>query len=261
VILRAWLILLVVSLALPAQAWGPRGHQVVAHIAAANLSPGARAAVAQLLDGEAEAMMALGANWADEIRDRRPETGPWHYVNLQIDGALRYQPVRDCPRGDCVVSQIARQQAVLKSNAPRAARAEALKFLIHLVGDVHQPLHAADNHDRGGNRITLRWRGQRITLHHFWDDEVVALQGHDPLVIARAIDGAIPQAQKKQLADGSPIQWALGSAAIAQNAIYPRMGQGQPPDAREAAGYAGIARLQLARAGYALAATLNAIYR
>jgi len=244
---------------LPAFAWGPRGHQVVAHIAAMNLTPKARAQVANLLGGEAEAMMVLSANWADEIRDARPQTGPWHYVNLRIGGDLRYRAARDCPREACVVAQIARAEAVLRGTAPRAQKQEALKYLIHLVGDIQQPLHAADNGDRGGNRVQMRWRGQRITLHHFWDDELVALSGRDPRAIARAIDAATPRAQKAQWGTGTPAAWAERSAAVARDVIYPQAGRA--PTQTQAAAQARIAREQMARAGYALAARLNAIFR
>jgi hypothetical protein len=242
-------------------AWGPRGHEVVAHIAAMNLTPKARAAVAGLLGGDAEAMMAIHASWADEIREARPQTASWHYVNLQLSQDMRYQAGRDCQRDNCVVAQIQRQEAVLRSNAPRGAKAEALKFLIHFIGDVHQPLHAADNGDRGGNQVRLRYRGQRINLHHFWDDEVVTPLGRDPRVIARAIDGITPPLQKNQLAGGTPVFWAEMSASIARSAIYPELGRGGAVTAREVSSHGRIARVQLARAGYALAGTLNAIFR
>ena len=146
----------------PALAWGPEGHEVVAHLAAMNLTPKARAQVAALLGGEAEASMAIAANWADEIRDARPETSPWHFVNLENDRALGYIAARDCPRDACIVAQIDRQAAILRSNAPAPARAEALKFLIHFVGDSQQPLHAADNHDRGGNQVQVTLRGRSV---------------------------------------------------------------------------------------------------
>jgi hypothetical protein len=258
------LVLLAFGLAftpLSAFAWGPRGHEVVAHIAAMNLTPKARAAVAGLLGGEAEAMMAINASWADEIREARPQTGPWHYVNLQLSQDMRYRPARDCPRDNCVVAQILRQDAVLRSNAPPGTKAEALKFLIHFIGDIHQPLHAADNRDRGGNQVPLRYRGQRINLHHFWDDEVVSPLGRDARTIARAIDGITPALQKNQLAGGTPVFWAEMSASIARSSIYPELGRGGAVTAREVAGHSRIARVQLARAGYALAGTLNAIFR
>lgn len=249
----------ILLLSFPAHAWGPRGHQAVAHVAAMNLSSRARAQVAELLGGDAEAMMAISANWADEIRDARPHTGAWHYVNLKITGDLRYRPLRDCPRDACIIAQIAQAEAVLRGRAPRAQKVEALKYLIHFVGDIHQPLHAADNDDRGGNRVHLRWRGQRITLHHFWDDDMVTMQGRDPRTIARAIDTATPAAQKYILGTGTPVAWAERSAAIARDTIYPKAGRS--PTQGEAAAHARVARQQLARAGYALAARLNTVFR
>jgi len=259
--MRAILLLLgfLLVLPVPAFAWGPRGHQVVAHVAAMNLTPQARAAVAGLLGGQAEAMMALSANWADEIRDARPQTGSWHYVNLKIAGDLRYRASRDCPRDACIVAQIARHEAVLRSTAPRAQKIEALKYLLHFIGDIQQPLHAADNDDRGGNRVQMRWRGQRITLHHFWDDEMVSVWGRDPVAIARAIDSVTPRARKTALGAGTPVEWAQRSAAIAREDIYPQAGR--TPTHSDAIEFSHIAREQMARAGYALAARLNAIYR
>lgn len=254
-------LILLAGTQVPALAWGPRGHEVVAHIAAMNLSPKARNAVAGLLGGEAEAMMAISSNWADEIREARPQTAPWHFVNLELDGDMRYRAGRDC-RGDaCVVAQIARQEKILKSQAPRAAKVEALKFLIHFIGDIHQPLHAADHHDRGGNQVQLRYRGQRMTLHHFWDDETVALLGPDARSVARGIDAATPPMQKRQLAGGSPVFWAEMSASIAASDIYPELGRRARVDGPEAAAQSRLARLQLARAGYVLAGTLNDIFR
>ena len=259
--MRKALFLLLLLAPSPAFAWGPRGHEVIAHIAAMNLTPKARAAVAGLLGGEAEAMLTINASWADEIREARPQTASWHYVNLEIDQDMRYRPGRDCRNDDCVVAQIARQESVLRSNAPRARKAEALKYLVHFVGDIHQPLHAADNHDRGGNQVQFRYRGQRISLHHFWDDEVVTLLGRNAREVARTIDGATPQQQKVQLAGGTPDFWAEMSASIARSTVYPELGRATQVNEREAHKYGFIARLQLARAGYALAGMLNNVFR
>ena len=206
-------------------------------------------------------MMAISASWADEIREARPETASWHYVNLRLGQDMRYQAARDCRSGDCVVAQIERQARILRGNAPRARRAEALKFLIHFVADIHQPLHAADNGDRGGNQVQLRYRGQRLNLHHFWDDEVVAPLGRDARLIAGAIDGATPPVQKSQLGGGGPVLWAEMSASIARSSIYPELGRGGPVTQRQAGMHSRLARVQLARAGYALAGMLNGILR
>lgn len=247
----------------PAWAWGPEGHEIVAHIAGMNLTPAARRQVSALLGGEAEAAMAIASNWADEIRDGRPETSSWHYVNLQIDGDMRYVPARDCPASNCAVGHILRDESVLKSNAPPAAKTEALKFLIHFIGDIHQPLHAADHHDRGGNqvRVTVR-RGRPETLHHVWDDDVVTPLGRNPFAVAQAIDGAFSASQKTTMMNAEPPSaWAERSAAIARTVAYPQVTASGALDRRLVDADAQVAREQLARAGYALAGVLNATFK
>jgi len=164
----------------PALAWGPEGHEVVAALAAANLTPSARAQVSALLGGDS--MIVLDANWADEIRTDQPQTAPWHYVNIPLN-APGYDPRRDCADGRCVVAQIERNEHVLADrSASKAARADALRFLIHFIADVHQPLHAADN---GGNAFTVFLRGKHTNLHHVWDNDVVDIFGRDAGAVAR----------------------------------------------------------------------------
>jgi len=247
----------------PALAWGPEGHEVVAHLAAMNLTPKARTRVAALLGGEAEASMAIAANWADEIRDARPETSSWHFVDLEIDGDLRYRAARDCPGGNCVVAQIARDDTILKSSAPAAAKAEALKFLIHFVGDIRQPLHGGDNHDQGGNAVQVTiGRGRPMTLHRFWDTETVAALGRDPILLARTINRtATPEQKRAWMSDASPAAWAEDSAAIAKATVYPQVARGGTIDGRALADDAQVARRQLAKAGFALAGLLNRIFQ
>jgi hypothetical protein len=264
--MRRWnlsVVALVLLLPAPALAWGPEGHEVIAHLAARNLTAKARGQVASLLGGEAEAAMAIAASWADEIRDDRPQTSSWHFVNIEIDRGVRYDAARDCPRGNCVVEQISRAEAILKSGASRARKAEALRFLIHFVGDVHQPLHAADRGDRGGNMVRVFVRpGRPETLHHVWDDDVVAVQGRDPAALARRIDDGFGPAQKAALmAPASAAAWAEASAAIARDVVYPQTRAGNRIDARMLAADAQVARGRLARAGYALAGMLNRAFR
>jgi hypothetical protein len=257
-------LLLLFGSAIPASAWGPEGHEVVAHLAALNLSAKAKEQVAALLGGEAEASMAIASNWADEIRDARPQTSDWHFVNLEIDGDMRYQPARDCPQDNCAVGQILRNEALLKTGPPAADKAEALKFLIHLVGDIHQPLHACENHDRGGNSVRVSYRGGKaISLHHFWDDDMVFSLGKDPAIVAQGIDAALDGAQKAALmAPGAPSAWAETSAQIARTVIYLQT-KGRPNTLlqdQQVMQDAGISRLQLARAGFALAGLLNRLF-
>jgi len=234
----------------PALAWGPEGHEVIAHIAARELTPRARAQLSALLGGDAEAMMVADANWADEIRDARPDTARWHFVDIPLASA-GFVRARDCPDSNCVVGQIEMDaRAAADPGRSRAVRAEALKFLIHFVGDVHQPLHAIDNHDHGGNDIKLRLGRYRTSLHHFWDTVLVEAMGDDAAAVAAGIAAHVTPRDGTLWQSGTPVGWANESWAVAKRGIYDR--QGDPR---------GLARIQLARAGVRLAWLLNAMFR
>ena len=246
---------------IPALAWAPEGHQIVAAIALAELTPAARAQVAALLGGAN--VMILDSSWADEIRQQRPETTTWHFVNIEI-GSRGYDAARDCPGDNCVVAQIVNDRRILSDpRAGKPARAEALRFLIHFVADVHQPLHTADRQDRGGNDVMVRLGGKRLSLHQVWDQDVVAALGNDSARIAAEIDGGLSPQQKAQMRAGSPADWANESFHLGEREIYARLPQ--RGTVRLADDYAlaesGVVRLQLARAGLRLAAMLNGIFR
>lgn len=154
------------------------------------MTPAARDQVASLFEAgqepgresRAHEAFVAAATWADEVRSARPETYNWHFVDIPV-GETRYNAARDCPpteRGDCAIAQIARARVeVVEASRSIALRAEALKFLIHIVGDLHQPLHAIDNHDRGGNDVrvaALRGEDGRATnLHAVWDTGLINL--------------------------------------------------------------------------------------
>src|SRR5258706_8469292 len=150
-------------------AWGPEGHIVVAKIAAAHLTPSAKTGVKQLLGRHT---LDSVANFADQVRSQRPETAAWHFVDIPKD-ATDYNSDRDCketPKGDCVIAELARAQADLKNKSVTKAKpAEALKFVVHFVGDLHQPLHSSDNGDRGGNDVKVDFLGRASNLHRVWD--------------------------------------------------------------------------------------------
>lgn len=240
-----------------AAAWGSEGHEIIAQIAAQELSAAARGQVAHLLGGEA--MMVHQANWADEIRDQRRDTGAWHYVDIPL-GAPGYDPRRDCPQGACVVAQIENDLRILSNRKlGDGARAQALRFLIHFVADVHQPLHAEDNNDKGGNHVRVIVGRERSNLHRIWDADVVEVQGRNSGSAAETIARAISPAQRQAWASGTPAGWANEAHAIARDQIYsPLMGR---QDVRLPRDYArreaGLARMQLARAGVRLAWLLN----
>jgi nuclease S1 len=262
--MRIFLLALIwLPLALPAQAWAPEGHEIIARIAADNLTPSAHLRISQLLGGDAPALMVLNADWADEIRADRPQTVTWHFVNIEI-GSKGYNPRRNCPHDDCVVAQIDRDVAVLKDGrAPHTARLEALLYLIHFVGDVHQPLHAADRRDKGGNSLAVYLNRHRDNLHGIWDQDVVAALGKDPLPVAAGIEAQYSLAQKTAMMRGTPADWANESFEIAAHDIYAHLRSRGP--VRLPRDYAqrqsAIVRLQLERAGLRLAMLLNQIFR
>jgi hypothetical protein len=242
---------------IPAFAWGAEGHEIIAAIALRELSPMARLQAASLLGGDV--MLIHDANWADEVREQRPETGRWHYVDIPL-GAPGYDARRDCRGNDCVVAQIDNDRRVLGDHrASQQVRAEALRFLVHFVGDIHQPLHAVDNDDKGGNAVRVYMPGDRTNLHRVWDAELVQVLGDNADAIAGAVDHAITPAQRKDWQAGTPADWANESYRIARDEIYP-VSRGRRT-LRLPASYPGSERLvvrqQLARAGVRLAWLLN----
>lgn len=257
--LPRWLacVSLLAGLPLPALAWGPQGHEVVALIAGQHLSGAARAEVTQLLGGPT--MMVHDSNWADEIRDRRRETSSWHYVDIPLM-AGGYDPRRDCPDGDCVVAQIENNLRILANRRlGNNARREALRFLIHFAADVHQPLHAEDNDDRGGNQVRVYIGRERATLHRVWDSDVVEAMGRDSAAVANGIERSLSPRESKAWSQGALAQWANEAHAIARDRIYPQL-QGRH-ELRLPRDYAwrqsSIVRMQLAKAGLRLAFLLN----
>lgn len=166
--------------------WWERGHHLVAALAWERLTPEARSAAQELL-GDANFIEV--SVWADSIRPFRRESAPWHYVNVPIDGE-GYDPALHCPGGQCVVAAIEWFDQVLRDPAaPSGVRGEALRYLIHFVGDLHQPMHAGDNRDRGGNDQRVVVNGRETNLHAVWDGLVVeALAPTEALLLARLQD-------------------------------------------------------------------------
>ncbi|HBN53696.1 MAG TPA: endonuclease [Stenotrophomonas sp.] len=244
----------------PASAWGAQGHRLVARIAETRLDPAAKAEVARLLAAEPGATLASIAPWADQLRAEDPDLGKrsagWHYVNMAEDGCI-YDPPKHCRDGDCVVEALKAQSARLADRSlSDADRLQALKFVVHLAGDMHQPMHAGYGHDKGGNTYQLQFNERGTNLHSLWDSGMFyALQLDDDQYLQRlqalpAPAGvAAPQLQR----DAS--LWAEQSCRIAtREGVYPanrKVGQAYADTWRP------VAEAQLRLAGERLAALLN----
>lgn len=256
-------VLLLALLVLPGQAgaWGRLGHRLVAALAWDDLTPATRAQIAQLLEGEAEPTLPGVASWADELREHDPDLGKrsskWHYVNIAEDDC-RYQQAKHCPNGDCVVEAIRAQTAILADpKRTKAERLQALKFVVHFIGDVHQPLHAGFAHDKGGNDEQVNFNGRGTNLHSLWDSGLLNAAGLDEaawLQRLRAMPLAVPMA-RDPLPPAS-VEWAEDSCRIAlRPGLYPPkavIGQ------EYLQAWQPVAEMQLRRGGAQLAATLNA---
>ncbi len=212
-------IVLAASLALPlqAQAWGFEAHRLIASVAEQQLTPAAKAEVKRLLALEPGATLSSISTWADETRSR--ENGPWHYVNFPR-GTCTYEKPRDCPSGACVVEAIDAQVSILKSKAPDADRLVALKFVAHLVGDIHQPLHAGYGDDRGGNTFQVQGFGKGSNLHSLWDTGLLVNSPGGATAIKAEISAALTGVATAQPA--APAKWAMESCKIVETpGFYP----------------------------------------
>ena len=192
------------------------------------LTPAARARVLEIL-GPGNTMASV-ASWADEVRRARPETGPWHYIDIPLDKP-RLDMERDCAKGDCIVSAISRFRQVLRDPAtPAEQRTEALMFLIHFVGDMHQPLHSSDNHDRGGNGVQVQFHDRPTNLHSFWDSGLLgrlAGGGRALPELSREV-GKAPEEWSK----GTVTDWAEQSHKVGRKFVYRQTAANAPKEHR-----------------------------
>ncbi|WP_202844112.1 S1/P1 nuclease [Luteimonas saliphila] len=212
-----------------AYAWGPLGHRLVARLAEPLLTPPARAEVQRLLATEGLDSLADVANWADDVRANDPVLGKqsakWHYINIG-EHACTYDAASACPGGDCVVEAIRAQAAILGDRARSdAERLQALKFLVHFVGDIHQPMHAGYARDRGGNTVQLNLHGEGTNLHAVWDGRLLASARLDEDAYARKLrlDPADLSSDTSPYAPVAPEAWAeLSCQTATAQGVYPR---------------------------------------
>nr|WP_241264255.1 S1/P1 nuclease [Bowmanella dokdonensis] len=202
-----------------ALAWGEKGHRTVAQIAWASLTPQVKSQVGDLLQAKGFTSLAEAAVWPDLVREMKLDayahTGPWHYVNLPR-GAQSYDAKRDCSR-PCIVSALAQNLAAMHKGE-LAERAEALAFVVHLVGDLHQPLHVSFADDKGGNEYKVTIGQEEVNLHYYWD--VLVLKGTPAAdKLAASLGAGVKQQERLMWQVASVNQW-LGESYRITRGIY-----------------------------------------
>jgi hypothetical protein len=260
--MRKFVVVAVIAGCLPTFAWGPEGHSLVARIAEAQLTPVARARVAAILGPDST--MASIASWADQVRQARAPTAPWHYIDIPIDQP-HLDMARDCPKGDCVLAKIEDFRKALNDPAiaPATLR-EDLMFLIHFTGDMHQPLHCSDNKDKGGNDVHVEFAGRQSNLHSLWDSGLLGRMGTEEQLFGPLSKESARRARK--WSKGTVEDWAEQSHKAAQKMVYGRLpkvaaGATIPIDAAYEKMADPLIREQIEKAGARLAAVLNAALR
>lgn len=201
--------------------WGRVGHRVVARVAAARLSDRARREVRALLGGQT---LAEISTWADEVRNDRPETSTWHYVNIPVTESV-YSADKYCPASGCVISALEQQVALLRDRRqPQAVRAEALKWVVHLVGDMHQPLHSGDRGDRGGNDVTVWMDWRRTNLHSVWDSGLITASGMDEQQLVNHIQQLLrSRTDLATITRGTATEWTMEAHDLSRDVAYPNL--------------------------------------
>jgi hypothetical protein len=277
----------------PARAWGDEGHRIIALIASRHLTPTVRGKVNQLLARDADTLtapdIASRATWADTFRDsdrhtsrqRYRLTREWHFADLELDEPdltaacfghpVAMVPASKGPAKSCVVDRITAFAVELHDLPPASPEwAIAFKFVLHLVGDVHQPLHAADHNDAGGNGVLVLSGRQAVgrPLHAYWDTAVVRRMGKDPEQVATALEQRLGSSCSGWMQE-TPADWVLESFAVARDVAY-QLGE-LTTDERDQPAYrlsssyqrraSAAAAEQLEKAGCRLAMMLNQALR
>ncbi len=233
--------------------WGATGHRVVGDVASRHLTPKAQKKLNTLLKGES---LALIGTWMDEVRSNRKYDfmADWHWVT--VPSGHTYDQAEKNPNGD-IIESIERTILDLKSKSlTKEKEVETLKILIHLVADIHQPLHVGRGDDRGGNEVKVKWFERSSNLHRVWDSEIIDGTQLSYTELSQSLP-RLSKSEMKKLTKTSPRTWATESIALRDQVYY--IGEGN-------LGYEysyrnlDTIKTRLHQAGIRLALLLNEIY-
>jgi nuclease S1 len=202
----------------PVFAWFDKGHRVVALIAEAELSSAARTQIQEIL--YSGTTLADASVWPDHEGRSLREFDPLHYVSIP-DDAPAYDQARDCPKKNCMVEALKWYTAMIADkNAPQVLRRMALRYVAHIVGDMHQPLHAGRAADKGGVDITINYRGETTNLHFFWDSNLVEMEGGNEYELAKRLRASVSDENRLRWQTGSAETWTNESLMLVRSHAY-----------------------------------------
>ncbi|MCW8109850.1 S1/P1 nuclease [Alteromonas ponticola] len=239
-------------------AWGQTGHRVTGAIAEHYLSPNAKAALNDLLPNES---LAEASTWADEMRSNphpfwQKTASPWHYVT--IPGNKNYQQAGAPAQGDAYTALEQFRTTLKNPQSTREEKQKALRFIVHIIGDLHQPLHAGDGTDRGGNDVKVRFFWQDSNLHRVWDSQLIAQRELSYSEWSEWLLPKITQAERRDWRDTNPQTWIAESVTI-RKTIYPKDANNMNYDYLYQ--HIPTVKKRLQQAGVRIADYLNEIYQ
>ena len=252
---------LLASLPLRLWAWGVEGHRAIGSIAEHHLTAKARREVTALLGTQT---LTLVSTQPDEMRylPEYKDTAPWHYVNTALglthDQYLQAVKTQAAPNAyNILVQKIKEMQDPAKT---REQRAEALIFVVHIVGDIHQPMHTGRAEDKGGNDIKMTYRGKDTNLHSLWDSGLLDYQGLTYTEMGQQYSPVPPPLRKTWLATPDPAEWLFESYTLATQ-LYAEAAQNPNPDYRYYPAHAVVMKQRIQQAGIRLAGVLNEAFK
>ncbi len=235
--------------------WGVTGHRTIGEIAEKHLSKKAQKQIKDLLQGQG---LAFVSTFGDEIKSDKKYSKyyTWHFVNFPFD--TKYENSKKDKNGDIVMGIEYCINILKDPNASQADKVFYLKFLVHLVGDLHQPLHVGRSEDKGGNDIKVLWHYKKSNLHRVWDSEMIEFYNMSYTELS-SNRKKLSNAQVESIAQGSVLDWTYESQALAKK-IYKSAKQDEKLSYRYSYDHLDLVRSQLQKSGIRLAKILNEVF-
>ncbi len=236
--------------------WGATGHRTIGKIAEDYLNGKTKREISELLNGQS---LSLVSTFGDDIKSdkRYNEFYTWHYVNMPF--GVKYEDSEKNPKGDMVTGIEKCKEIILDVNSTKEDKVFHLKMLVHLIGDLHQPMHIGRKEDKGGNDVQVQWFNKGTNLHRVWDSEMI---NHFKMTFTELAGNTdkISKEQVKFLQNGTTVDWANETRTLTMKA-YASAEIGEKLGYKYMYDNFGMARTQLQKGGIRLAKVLNDIFK